>query len=90
MECPNCKAPLSVAAAIPKEQTVIFTIRYDGDWLAASTVAGVIENSDKLMRALAEDCGFKASCFLSSFQMRPHEVEIGMTVMRLVGETSNA
>ena len=67
VECPHCHEAihLNVAAEVPPSQKLVFRIDRAGDTLmSATTVAGFVSGTDKLLKAVAKDIGAKVHVFI--------------------------
>ena len=81
--CPKCTNEFRVrgiAQAI-KEQSLWLSLKYKGDLLAASTISGLIDNFEKVMRFSAEDLGVKATTYIRSIINKPHDLKIEFIVI---------
>lgn len=56
-KCPSCDAPLVLSAIPMDEERFSMRIEWEGAHVEAKTVAGVIENTSKLLASAAKDAG---------------------------------
>jgi hypothetical protein len=73
--CPHCGGEFAIQpVARFQKQELTFAIKYEGDSISATTVAGAISNMDKLLRSIAKDIGVKAHVFMPRIEQRDHEM----------------
>ena len=56
-KCPSCDAPLTLSAIPMDQEKVSLRIEWEGAHVEAKTVAGLIENTRKLLASAAKDAG---------------------------------
>lgn len=79
--CPHCKGEFQIKpVAHFQKQTLYLSLKYEGDSMSLTTVAGTLVNMDKMLRAVALEVGQKAHVFLQSVEQKEHELVFGLLV----------
>lgn len=84
IQCPHCKEEFSaqLTTTMPDEQVVYISLKTESEMISAQTVAGMIKNTDSLMKTVAKDIGFKAHVFIKSIEQSPGELKIGFMIAK--------
>jgi len=90
MECPNCHVNLSTAVTVPNEQRFSLRLKSESEMFSLSTIGGVLQNTDELLKAVAEDAGFKAHIMIEAIDYKPHEIKVDLIILRVAAEATDA
>ncbi len=63
------------------------TITSESEMMSAKAVGTSVLEFEKVLRSIAKDIGGKVNVFLSSMEVKPKEVKIGMTVVSVVAKS---
>jgi len=81
--CPKCKNELVLTAEAIENEMLVFAIKYEGEFLQAKTVGGLITNTDKLLKAIARESGNKVMVAFGGFESKEKELDIKFLVTNL-------
>jgi hypothetical protein len=89
MQCPNCASDIAAGAIVPDSQRFAIHLTSEMDMFSAATIGGVISNTDELLKAIAEQAGYKVEVFVESLELKPREITVELVILRVVGAEAN-
>lgn len=86
--CPSCKkeSDYYFVADVPDQQVMYMSIKYEGRFISAKTLAGFIGNTEKLLKSVAKDIGTKVEVFVESIEYETNQITIGFQILRVKGK----
>lgn len=80
-KCPHCDKPFSITPRTLEQETVTMHITWEGAMIEAKTIGGVIENTRKLLVAVAKDAGMSAYIGMSGIEFGDGEAKLHFAVI---------
>ena len=80
-KCPNCDQELILTSQELEREMISFSIKYEGEFLQAETIGGIITNTGKLFKAIAKDSGNKIMVAFGGTESREKELIIKFLIM---------
>lgn len=77
MKCPRCSCDITIEAMKPGKQSIGFTINYEGDFMPAKTIGGLLTQLDTLLIEIARE---PAQVLLQSVETQPRLIKIWLLV----------
>lgn len=81
MECPTCHEKLEPVACVPDEQQFTMEVQYEGEFLAASTLGGMITHTEQLLVTVAKDAGANVSVFIKGIEYGDHKARVDFLIV---------
>lgn len=89
MECPKCHEKIAPSALVPEQQVLAIELEYEGPYMAAATLGGVISNMEQLLVSIAKDAGADLTVFIKGISYGDHKARVEfMMIRRLPSRTS--
>jgi hypothetical protein len=78
--CPECKAEFVMCFKELEKEKLSFQLKYEGEFLQAKTVGGMITHFDILLKEVAKASGLNVMVAFAGFEQGDHELTVHFMV----------